>query len=113
LDLADGRAHDILCFFFERERTTSLFMCRIFLYLICHDFRKINGRIKIFDKCIFGVVAHCIWRTTLGETPTVGSTGRWGQAPADVATGGRSPSVVAHGGRIPSVVAHGGRSQPI
>jgi hypothetical protein len=30
----------------------------IFLYLICHDFRKINGRIKIFEKCTSGVVAH-------------------------------------------------------
>jgi hypothetical protein len=26
----------------------------IFLYLICHDFRKINGRIKIFEKCTSG-----------------------------------------------------------
>jgi hypothetical protein len=22
-----------------------------YIYLICHDFRKINGRIKIFEKC--------------------------------------------------------------
>jgi hypothetical protein len=55
------------------------------------------------------------WPTALGvpaavghdvrELPTVGSTGRWGQAPAAVATGGRIPGAVAHGGRIPSVVA--------
>jgi hypothetical protein len=31
---------------------------RIFLYLICHDFRKINGRIKIFEKCTSGAVPH-------------------------------------------------------
>jgi hypothetical protein len=30
----------------------------IFLYLICHDFRKINGRIKIFEKCTSGAVPH-------------------------------------------------------
>jgi hypothetical protein len=29
-----------------------------FFYLICHDFRKINGRIKIFDKCTSGVVSR-------------------------------------------------------
>jgi hypothetical protein len=29
-----------------------------FLYLICHDFRKINGRSKIFDKCTSGAVTH-------------------------------------------------------
>jgi hypothetical protein len=29
-----------------------------FLYLICQDFRKINGRIKIFDKCTFGAIPH-------------------------------------------------------
>jgi hypothetical protein len=33
----------------------------IFLYLIYHDFRKINGRIKIFDKCTSGVAAHGGW----------------------------------------------------
>jgi hypothetical protein len=29
---------------------------KLFLYLICHDFRKINDGIKIFDKCTSGVV---------------------------------------------------------
>jgi hypothetical protein len=33
-----------------------------FIYLIYHNFRKINGRIKIFDKCTFGAVAHGGWR---------------------------------------------------
>jgi hypothetical protein len=47
------------------------------------------------------------WVTALGETLTVGSTGRWGQTPTAVATGGRIPSTVATGGRIPSAVAHG------
>jgi hypothetical protein len=51
-----------------------------------------------------------LWATALGEPPTVGSTGRWGQAPAVVATSGRIPSAVAHGSRIPSAVAHGGRA---
>jgi hypothetical protein len=27
-----------------------------FIYLFCHDFRKINSRIKIFEKCTSGVV---------------------------------------------------------
>jgi hypothetical protein len=31
---------------------------RIFLYLICHDFRKIIGRIKIFEKCTSDAAAH-------------------------------------------------------
>jgi hypothetical protein len=48
------------------------------------------------------------WPTALGVPTAVGhgvrgSTGRRGQAPTAVATGGR----------IPSVVAHGGRSRPI
>jgi hypothetical protein len=29
-----------------------------FIYLICHDFRKINGRTKIFEKYTSGAVAH-------------------------------------------------------
>jgi hypothetical protein len=39
------------------------------------------------------------WGTTLGETPTVGSTGRWGQVPDAAAHGGKNPSVVGHGVR--------------
>jgi hypothetical protein len=31
-----------------------------FIYLICHDFRKIIGRIKIFDKCTSDAVAHSV-----------------------------------------------------
>jgi hypothetical protein len=31
---------------------------QIFLYLICHDFRKIIGRIKIFKKCTSDAAAH-------------------------------------------------------
>jgi hypothetical protein len=63
------------------------------------------------------------WDTALGETPTVGSTDRWGQLPNVVYHGGRSPSAVAHGGRktptvgstdrwgqLPNVAYHGGRS---
>jgi hypothetical protein len=33
-------------------------MHEFFIYLYCHDFRKINGRIKIFEKCTSGVVPH-------------------------------------------------------
>jgi hypothetical protein len=40
------------------------------------------------------------WGTTLGVTPTIGCTGRWGQVPATVGHGGRIPSVVAHGGGV-------------
>jgi hypothetical protein len=29
-----------------------------FIYLFCHNFQKINGRIKIFEKCTSGVVPH-------------------------------------------------------
>jgi hypothetical protein len=43
------------------------------------------------------------WATALGDTPTVGSPGRWGQA----------PDTVANDDRIPGAVAHGVRSQPI
>jgi hypothetical protein len=50
------------------------------------------------------------WGTTLGVTPTVCSTGRWGQVPAAVGHGRRIPSAVAHGGRIPSAVVHGGKA---
>jgi hypothetical protein len=50
------------------------------------------------------------WSTMLGEPPTVGSTDRWGQAPAAAAIGGRITSVVAHGGRIPSALTHDGRA---
>jgi hypothetical protein len=33
----------------------------IFLYLICHDFRKLIGRIKILEKYTSGDVAHDAW----------------------------------------------------
>jgi hypothetical protein len=36
-----------------------------FLYLICHDFRKIIGRIKIFDKCTSNARLLPPYRTTL------------------------------------------------
>jgi hypothetical protein len=32
-----------------------------FIYLICHDFRKIIGRIKILEKYTSGTVAHGAW----------------------------------------------------
>jgi hypothetical protein len=36
---------------------------------------------------------------TLGETPTVDSTYRWGQIPNTAAHDDRSPNAAAHGGR--------------
>jgi hypothetical protein len=40
------------------------------------------------------------WATAAEETPTVGSTDRWGKA----------SGVVAHGAKIASAVSHGGRA---
>jgi hypothetical protein len=68
------------------------------LYLFCHDFRKINGPIKIIEKCTALYPTAAPWGTALGVAPTVGCTGRWGQV----------PTAVGHGGRIPSVVARAG-----
>jgi hypothetical protein len=68
----------------------------IYIYLICHDFRKINGRIKIFDKCTSGAVAHGAWSSCRrGPRRTVGSTGRWGQVLMPWLTASGNPSVVA------------------
>jgi hypothetical protein len=40
-----------------RVRRSGIF----FIYLICHDFRKIIGRIKILEKYTSGTVAHGAW----------------------------------------------------
>jgi hypothetical protein len=50
-----------------REKMERIF----FIYLICHDFRKINGRTKIFKKCISGAVPQGVkslppWDTAAG-----------------------------------------------
>jgi hypothetical protein len=37
------------------------------------------------------------WGRTLGKTPTVGSTGRWGQIPDAAAHSGKNPSAMGHG----------------
>jgi hypothetical protein len=52
-----------------------------YIYLFIHDFRKIYGPIKIFEKCTSGVVPQFLppWATAFGVPPTVGSAGRWGQ----------------------------------
>jgi hypothetical protein len=52
-----------------------------------------------FRKMYIGRRTPQPWGTTLGVTPTVGCTGRWGQVPAAVGHGGMIPSVVAHGGK--------------
>jgi hypothetical protein len=52
---------EIHLFFIFYSRTLNFFTwrdARIFLYLIYHDFSKINGRFKIFDKYTSGAVAH-------------------------------------------------------
>jgi hypothetical protein len=61
-------------FFFCSYRTS---FSGFFLYLICYDFRKIIGRIKIFDKCISDIVAHCVRR--LPPHPTALSPCRRGE----------------------------------
>jgi hypothetical protein len=75
----------------------------IYFFMI---FEKINGRIKIFEKCTSGAP----WSTALGVPPTVGSTSRWGQVRAVVGRGSMIPSAVVRGGRSSSVVAHGGKA---
>jgi hypothetical protein len=84
------------------------------LYLIFHDFRKIIGRIKIFEKCTSDAVAHSVRlrrriarrleslpprATAAGEPPTVGSTGRWGQYLTTRPTASGNPSAKGHGVR--------------
>jgi hypothetical protein len=63
----------------------------IFVYLICYDFRKINGRIKIFEKCTTGAAPHDVkslppWGTTAGAG--FGARAGWGgAAPGPTAAG--------------------------
>jgi hypothetical protein len=88
----------------------------IFLYIyfvMIYDFRKINGRIKIFEKCTSDVVPprrqEFPYPTAAGVAQTVGCPGLWGQVPAAVGQGGRIPSAVAHGGKSPSAMPRGGK----
>jgi hypothetical protein len=86
----------------------------LYIYIISHDFRKIIGCIKIFDKCTSDVVAHGVrllppHRTALGvptaaghggtEPPTVGSTGRWAQYLMSWPTASGNHSAKGHGVR--------------
>jgi hypothetical protein len=76
----------------------------IFLYLICHDFRKINGRIKISEKGTSGVVPHGgrllpphpttlslyrrgAWRQELGSDARAGQRGASTLPPSGTAAG--------------------------
>jgi hypothetical protein len=81
----------------RRERVGGL-KKNFFLYLFCHDFRKINGRIKIFEKCTSGVVPH--GGRLLLSYPTAlrrqGGAGRR-QGPA---------AAVPHDGRVYFLVFH-------
>jgi hypothetical protein len=84
--------------------------CEFFLYLFCHDFRKIICGIKIFDKCTSDDVARVTLlppsprrleslpprATAAGEPPTVGSTGRWGQYLMPRPTASGKPSTKGH-----------------
>jgi hypothetical protein len=45
------------CYWLRNPCANEL-MIFFYIYLICHDFRNINGRIKIFDKCTSCAVAH-------------------------------------------------------
>jgi hypothetical protein len=76
----------------------------IFLYLISHDFRKIIGRIKIFDKCTSDVVAHGArilppHRTTLGVPTAAGHDGKGAANGWQFWPVGPVPKAVAHGVR--------------
>jgi hypothetical protein len=70
-----------------------------FLYLICHDFRKIAVRIKIFDKCTSDAVARLLlsYRRALGVPTAAGHGGRG-------AANGRQHWLV---GPVPNAAAHG------
>jgi hypothetical protein len=76
----------------------------IFLYLICHDFRKIIGRIKIFEKCTSDAVAHGVrllppHRTALGVPAAVGHGGRGAAHSRQYWPVGSVPNAAAHGVR--------------
>jgi hypothetical protein len=83
----------------------------IFLYLFCYDFRKINGRIKIFEKCTSGAVSHD--GRLMPPYPTALSPCRRGAQQQEPGSGGKAarrqdPAAELHGGRS-LAVPHGGR----
>jgi hypothetical protein len=79
-----------------------------FIYLICHDFRKIIGRIKIFDKCTSDAVAHGVrllpsYRTALGVPTTAGHGGRGSANGRQHWSVGLVPNAAAHGVSVDGV----------
>jgi hypothetical protein len=77
-----------------------------FLNLICHDFGKIVGRIKIFDKCTSDIVAHDFrlllpYRRALGVPTAAGHGGRGAANGRQHWPVGPVPNAAAHGVRKP------------
>jgi hypothetical protein len=62
-----------------------------YTYLICHDFGKINSRIKIFDKCTSEP-----WPTALGVPATVGHDVREAANGRQYWSVGPGPDAAAH-----------------
>jgi hypothetical protein len=75
----------------------------IFLYLICHDFQKIIGRIKFFDKCTSDAVAHGVRLLPphpRREVPAAVGSGDRSQIPAPTLLARRQkPAAERHGDR--------------
>jgi hypothetical protein len=83
-----------------------------FIYLICHDFRKINGRTKIFEECTSDAVPH--GGRILPPHPATfpAAVGHGGRSlfPAP-GWGGTAPGPCRQAGRrqVRTAVPHGGR----
>jgi hypothetical protein len=71
----------------------------IFLYLISHDFQKINGRIKIFEKCTSTVLHSGRLR---GGRSLVPAPGRGSAVPGPYRRGARRQvrTAVPHSGKV-------------
>jgi hypothetical protein len=80
-----------------------------FIYLFCHDFQKINGRIKIFEKCTSGAVP-----TPRRQTPAAVPHGVKSLPPSGTTAGAWFRR---QGGAVwcqdPAAERHGGRSLPL
>jgi hypothetical protein len=75
-----------------------------FIYLICQDFQKIIGRIKIFDKCTSDAIAHGVrllppYRMALGVPTVTGHGGRGAANHREYWPVGPIPNAAAHGVR--------------
>jgi hypothetical protein len=76
-----------------------------FIYLICHDFQKNNWsnqnfrEIYIWRRGPRRLEFLSPWATALGETATIGTTGRWGQTLTLWPAASGNPSAAGHGVR--------------